>query len=738
MLQVNVLLMVNAILMGVMVRLGAYGHRYHHPFTRFLFKGATILFLPIVSYIVSTTGSQFTVAVRSHGGTIAVGDCDPSIHTALVLVWTAFVQIIGINTTAIVAADVREGRSIAPPATLLVKAVWTTYLAANIMLGPDPEPLSIKGVYILPILVIFAPFALIFAKIFFKYYAWYSARQSFSFGRNPCFIVGYMMEQLPAEADHRITSQHVPPPLIVSNEDTMVVGTQPHGYRIMCSSRSADNERDCSLVTVDKIWELDDTLLNSRAQLKDVCFSFALFKILRCRFAKFTVVTEEARDLVWHMLLEDGDSTRTLRVIETELSFLHDYYYSSLPISYSKDWLPISSIFISLLSIGYCLFGIIALIAYHSDLGVRGQIRCNVSYKSNHDHNYMYRVKFGSLLYDVVPLSLLDALVVLSEVRDIASYVCSDWTKVALMCRYVSWREYPTMRKWIGLLLQCRCKLVRPLKDNMNQCSIIVLHPRKLAPVALLRRIIPLPEQKKSVKVPREVKTAIVDTLRSSSRGDDLRNGKMTWQQLGIQVGDNFLQAHGAQGTSDTLLAWHIATTIFEARNPRTLASSSGSVATHLSRYCAYLVAYCPELLPDNEGWSKSVYKATKKDADHALRDAVPAAMPELKYRQLVELLSAAGSKNQVLKEGARLGEQLVELMKGEEEAAWKALAGLWCETILYMAPSDNLDGHAEAVARGGELITLLWALLTHVSIPEAATGSSTTTTRMGASPDMV
>jgi hypothetical protein len=150
------------------------------------------------------------------------------------------------------------------------------------------------------------------------------------------------------------------------------------------------------------------------------------------------------------------------------------------------------------------------------------------------------------------------------------------------------------------------------------------------------------------------------------------------------------------------------------------------------------LVAYCPELLPDNEGWSKSVYKATKKDADHALRDAVPAAMPELKYRQLVELLSAAGSKNQVLKEGARLGEQLVELMKGEEEAAWKALAGFWCETILYMAPSDNVDGHAEAVARGGELITLLWVLLTHVSIPEAAAGSSTTTTRMGASPDMV
>jgi hypothetical protein len=42
----------------------------------------------------------------------------------------------------------------------------------------------------------------------------------------------------------------------------------------------------------------------------------------------------------------------------------------------------------------------------------------------------------------------------------------------------------------------------------------------------------------------------------------------MYWHQLGIKVGENFLWAQGTEGTSDTLLAWHIATTIFEARNP--------------------------------------------------------------------------------------------------------------------------------------------------------------------------
>uniref|UniRef100_A0ACD5YV14 Uncharacterized protein n=1 Tax=Avena sativa TaxID=4498 RepID=A0ACD5YV14_AVESA len=215
-------------------------------------------------------------------------------------------------------------------------------------------------------------------------------------------------------------------------------------------------------------------------------------------------------------------------------------------------------------------------------------------------------------------------------------------------------------RKFVGLLLQCKCKLVRPWQDNMNQCSVIAFHPKKFTPVAR--------PQKKGIMVPKEVKAAIVNTLRSSSsssRGDDLRNGKMTRKQLGIQVGDNFVQARGAQG------------------------------------------------------------------AQRALHRAVPRATPEQEYRQLVELLSSAGSEYKVLKEGARLGKQLAELMKGEEEAAWKALARFWCEMILHLAPSDNLDGHALAIARGGELITLLWALLTHVSVPEAVASTTTTTTRV-------
>jgi hypothetical protein len=90
------------------------------------------------------------------------------------------------------------------------------------------------------------------------------------------------------------------------------------------------------------------------------------------------------------------------------------------------------------------------------------------------------------------------------------------------------------------------------------------------------------------------------------------------------------------------------------------------------------------------------LYNAVKEDATRvlAVRAATGLLTPEVEYQE-------------VLKNGVRLGKQLVELVEGEE-AAWAMLASFWAEKILYVAPSKNLRGHS---------ITLLWALLFHVGI---------------------
>ncbi|XBJ06870.1 hypothetical protein VPH35_012463 [Triticum aestivum] len=137
-----------------------------------------------------------------------------------------------------------------------------------------------------------------------------------------------------------------------------------------------------------------------------------------------------------------------------------------------------------------------------------------------------------------------------------------------------------------------------------------------------------------------------------------------------------------------------------------------------VSLICAGVFSYKPETTffghSITSKWCKSLYKKVKKDADRLLPSSI-ATTSEEDCRQLIKLLSTR-SEHEVLKNGVVLGGQLAEIVDGEE-IVWKALAKFWSELILYVSPSDNMDGHAEAIARGGELITLLWALQAHLGI---------------------
>ncbi|KAI5020401.1 hypothetical protein ZWY2020_045289 [Hordeum vulgare] len=259
-------------------------------------------------------------------------------------------------------------------------------------------------------------------------------------------------------------------------------------------------------------------------------------------------------------------------------------------------------------------------------------------------------------------------------------------------------------------------------EDKMNQCSILVLHP-SINPVALLRHIIHLPDHKE--KVPKVVKTAVVDAVRRFDQRRIRHRGSLGATPLQLQAGNELRWTfHGAKGVADAMLMCHVATSILEtASSRRQLLSDHEIVATHLSRYCAYLVACCPKLLPDDPVWCRSLYKAVKKDAERSLSGCNITISTD--YGRLVELLSMR-SKHHVLRDGVELGWRLAELPEGEK-VAWKALAEFWSETVVCIAAScDDMDEHAEAIARGGELITLLWTLLYHVGSVDDTTADAT------------
>lgn len=60
---------------------------------------------------------------------------------------------------------------------------------------------------------------------------------------------------------------------------------------------------------------------------------------------------------------------------------------------------------------------------------------------------------------------------------------------------------------------------------------------------------------------------------------------------------------------------------------------------------------------------------------------------------------------------------QEVKEYAGDEASASRILADFWSEMLLYVAPSENIRGHVQAMARGGEFVTLVWALLFHAGI---------------------
>ena len=132
----------------------------------------------------------------------------------------------------------------------------------------------------------------------------------------------------------------------------MDVKNQPRGYAGFVNNGNG-------LVTFDMVSQLG----NERA---DLCLSFAFFKLLRCRFARYenaNVTSTWTPNFFWkHFLLQSREGNhhaRVFGVIADELSFIQDYYFSSLPVSYSKHWLPIVSVSISLLSITYCILATI-------------------------------------------------------------------------------------------------------------------------------------------------------------------------------------------------------------------------------------------------------------------------------------------------------------------------------------------------------------------------------------------
>ncbi|XP_024315041.1 uncharacterized protein LOC104582576 [Brachypodium distachyon] len=547
------------------------------------------------------------------------------------------------------------------------------------------------------------------------------------------------------------------------------------------------------LVTLDKIWNVADAYTGSSGllgstrdadnQLKDVCLSFALYKLLRRRFYNLPIHEAslgKTRRLVLNYILLGGYE-RAFRITEVELSFLKDLFYRKHAAIFARGF-PALGMLMSL--------SLIAATGY-------------LAYPVRHIQNTLDKDSEKMITRGVSVTRLIVALIVIKELSEVYLYVCSQWTKVLMICMYV---KHPRLRHpLVEAAMRTMFWFIR--RGRWDQ---MIFQYNLLISYSQTSKKFP-----RRIKLEPEVKTAIFESFKGL-------------QQHPERIESYFSNAFGSKETimqqtwatdeleADThrILVWHIATCLFEIHvsdevkklkcarlKNRLLAKKSTTpedewphylTAVSLSNYCAYLLTKA--LVPDNgivvtkvldvvrketsraASSSKSLQDVYKKlmeiakkpskeseDAangevhdeehngqeaagssvlkDEAFKMAIDEQDPEGEEQHTGDGDDINGSmtmtnneqvpngngeapptkgddniQNSVIQMGAELGKLLIETYEAENDRAglWRDLAVFWTGFLLHLAASTRAAKHKTRLVGKGELITHLWALLSH------------------------
>ncbi|KAF7849394.1 hypothetical protein BT93_L0847 [Corymbia citriodora subsp. variegata] len=473
-----------------------------------------------------------------------------------------------------------------------------------------------------------------------------------------------------------------------------------------------DNEVE--FITIEQVWKCDGGLLSPKGdpnnEVKDICLSFALFKLLRLRFAGYSLPQEahkKTRNLIHHGLLSKEDGyKRAFRVVEDELTFLFDFFFTK----YSMIFQP-GRLYYKLVEFIY-----VAISIWFTTLILK-------NYKGDGDE-YQLDIKFNRFSIEEVVTSMMMISFSMVEFMQFFFLGFSQWAKLILICKYVqkkSWQE----NEWIERIIRaiCRVKLMKPWEQKLHQYSFLESYAWK--PSRLLNNKIMAvyidqtrngQRESTPIKLPEEVKEAVFHALKSNY-STKLENG-----QASLRVNNEskkLLWACRLETQTQVIIVWHIATSFCEHQLPLERLDSLATrrtflVATSLSKYLAYLVAFTPSLLPDHPYIVKCMFDQAIIEAKDFFRKCKRMKDRVKEMKEDSSGLSALGET--VINQGARLGNQLVNDIK-HKDMIWRILADFWAELVLYVAPSDNAKAHAEHLTRGGEFVTHLWALLSHAGI---------------------
>lgn len=413
---------------------------------------------------------------------------------------------------------------------------------------------------------------------------------------------------------------------------------------------------------------------------------------------------------------EQKEYDTAFEVIEVELGFAYDVFYTKAPIIYTHFGLcfRIMTSFISLS----------VLLTFVASINMR-----------LHKHQVV----------DVVITCILLIGAILLEVYAAISLLFSDWASLWFSNRSSKFPFGPLVSS-----LQSSQKEKR-WSNSMYQYSLIdFCLSHKSLPIQEISRFVTLPKrlknlweklqslrQLKHLKISPELKSFTFKHFRDKST-----NTELDVKILATCRGAVSLQNHKSYGTfkwtvdvefDHSILIWHIATDLcYNLEKSKREKDSDGRevkqewdhhmiFSKQLADYMLYLLVMCPFMLPIGIGMIR-------------FRDTCAEAMVFFKERsstsklEAYEMLGQVSTKvfpatvkgdrsKSVLFEACKLAASLKEM--GDPGKMWNMVGDVWVEILGYAASQCRGFDHAQQLEKGGELLTHVWLLMAHLGITE-------------------
>ena len=457
---------------------------------------------------------------------------------------------------------------------------------------------------------------------------------------------------------------------------------------------------------------------------------FATFKLLFADLILSFHDIEKSQSFFMKISSQDA-----FEVIEVELGFIYDVFYTKAVLVYSfvGGFFRLSSLccltlrcitFISITSVSIVFFFII----------------------EKHEYSRENVVITYVLVAGAIILELYAAILLL----------CSDWImlslkKHSLLYQAISSLPFTRSKRWSNTMAQHNL-ISTCLEYKPANC-------RFLTKVLCIDALLEKHRYKYSKKVPSKLKKVIFDQLSNKSRSvSDIKECKKFCDDRGYEVLEGAISSVGiSDGDRETIkesvdklkvefdksiLLWHIATDLClssdKQKDLKSVKTPHCKASKCLSNYLLYLLVMCPVMLPN--GIRQITFRDTCAEANEFFKERksklgggnvgkmlhtkkLNACSMLLQVNTEIPPSKVKGDRSKsVLFDACRLAKSLQSLATAKEwdsAKKWELICHVWVEMLSYAASHCQWNHHAQQLTQGGELLTHVWLLMAHLGITE-------------------